>query len=79
LQVSTIQPEGEALRKAVRFVSDALREDPDRAPGPLLDEAARRFDLDPLQADYLARFHAGARRRDPDGDRDGGGDGGAAQ
>lgn len=76
--MSTIQPEGAALRKAVRFVSDALRDDPGRPLGPVIDEAARRFDLDPLQAEYLARFHETARRRVPEDDEEGG-DGGAAQ
>lgn len=62
--MSDIQPEGEALRKAVRFVSDALREDPDRALGPVIDEAALRFDLSPKQTDYLHRFYREARSRD---------------
>ncbi len=49
-------PEGEALRKAVRFVSDAIREDPERPLAPLLDEASRRFDLSPREAELLADF-----------------------
>jgi len=62
--MSTLQPEGESMRRAIRFVSDALREDPERPLGPVIDEAALRFDLDPRQADYLIEFYRRARRSD---------------
>ncbi len=48
-----ILPEGESLRRAVRWLDERRRDEPD-APRPrLIDEAARRFDLDPLQTDFL--------------------------
>jgi len=56
-----IQPEGEAMRRAIRFVSEALRDDPDRPLAPLLEQATLRFDLDPRQADFLIEFHQKAR------------------
>jgi len=59
--MSSMQPEGEAMRRAVRFVSDALREDPERPLGSLVDEAALRFDLDPRQTEYLLDFQRRAR------------------
>lgn len=61
--MSNIQPEGESMRRAIRFVSDALRDDPDRALGPVIDEASLRFDLDPKQAAYLTNFYREARKR----------------
>ena len=60
-------PEGEALRKAVRFVSDAIRSDPGRPLGPLIDEAARRFDLSPRESELLADFCLKAHGRSGDG------------
>ncbi len=65
-------PEGEALRRAVRFVSDALRERPGRPLGPLIDEACRRFDLSPRDCELLADFCRKAHGR-PAAERGGGG------
>jgi hypothetical protein len=48
-----ILPEGEALRRAVRWLDQRRREEPDAPRQKLIDEAAQRFDLDPLQADFL--------------------------
>lgn len=61
--MSDILPEGESMRKAVRFVSDALRADPDHALGPVVDAAALRFDLTPKQTEYLVDFYREARKR----------------
>jgi hypothetical protein len=49
------------MRRAIRFVSDALRDDPDRPLGPVIDEAALRFDLDPRQTEFLIDFYRKAR------------------
>lgn len=57
-----IQPEGEAMRRAIRFVSEAVAADPDRPLAPLLEQATLRFDLDPRQADFLIEFFRKARR-----------------
>lgn len=59
--MSTIQPEGEKLRRAVRYVSDHLVDDPEREVMALVQEASLRFDLDPNQAEYLIRFYKEAR------------------
>ena len=48
-------PEGEELRRAVRWVSDQRREDPAKKLATLVDEAAQRFDLSPLEAEWLWR------------------------
>ena len=55
--MSEITPTGEALRRAVRFVSDQLRENEDKPLLPLVDEASQRFDLTPKQSEYLIRFY----------------------
>jgi hypothetical protein len=55
--MSELLPEGESMRRAVRWVSDQLREDPDQRLGPLLDRAMRRFDLTPAQCERLLAFY----------------------
>lgn len=54
-------PKGEALRRAVRWISSQREEDPQRALGPLLNDATLRFDLTPAQAEGLAAFYRGGR------------------
>ena len=43
------------LKRALAWVLDRLADDPTAKRGPLVDEAARRFDLSPLEADFLLR------------------------
>jgi len=54
---------GEApIKQAVRWIEDQLREHPDTDRVTLVDEAARRFDLSPLDSDFLVR-HLAERHR----------------
>jgi hypothetical protein len=46
-------PEGEDLRRAVKWVTDMLRELPGRTVQPLVREAIFRFDLSPRDAEFL--------------------------
>ena len=48
-----IQPHGEALRQAVRWLSERRRDSPGAGLAGLLSEAARRFDLSPLEEQFL--------------------------
>ena len=57
----SVLPRGEKLRRAVRWVSDRRREDPELALGPLLGQAALRFDLSPAESEYLLSFCREAR------------------
>jgi hypothetical protein len=61
--MSEITPTGESLRRAVRYVSDQLREDADKPLLSLVDEASQRFDLTPKQSEYLIRFYREALQR----------------
>jgi hypothetical protein len=50
---------GEApVKQAVKWLDDRLRENPKADRMTLIDEAARRFDLSPLDAEFLARHLA---------------------
>ena len=43
------------LKKAIDWISQRRRENPSATLATLVDEACRRFDLDPIQADFLHR------------------------
>lgn len=50
---------GEApVKQAVKWIDDRLRDDPRADRAALVDEASRRFDLSPLDADFLYRHLA---------------------
>ena len=50
-------PEGEDLRRAVQWISSHLLEDPECAILPLVNEAIFRFDLSPMDAEFLIGFY----------------------
>ena len=55
---------GEApIKQAVKWIDDRLADDPRADRLRLVDEASRRFDLTPLDADFLYRHLA--ERRNP--------------
>jgi hypothetical protein len=56
---------GEApIKQAVAWIDDRLRDEPGADRLWLVDEAARRFDLSPLDTEFLTR-HLAERRRTP--------------
>lgn len=50
-----IQPEGEDLRKAVKWVSEERKFSPEKALKTIIHEACMKFDLSPLDEDFLHR------------------------
>lgn len=48
-----MMPSGESLRRALRWCDEQVRDDPKRDRAKVVDEAAVRFDLTPLEADFL--------------------------
>jgi hypothetical protein len=54
----TIQPEGENLRNAVKWISEKRKESPDTPLSKLIAEAGARFNLSPKDAEFLARGEA---------------------
>lgn len=59
-------PKGEKLRRAVRWISEHVAEDPERPLMQLVDAATLRFDLTPREAEYLIAFYRDARRDEGD-------------
>ncbi len=54
--MSTVQPDGEALKKAIQWISEKRKQDPKADPIPFADQAAFRFDLSPKDSEFLLRF-----------------------
>jgi len=52
----SIQPKGEALRQAVKWVSEERKLNPEKSFVHLIDEACLKFDLTPNDAKTLAKF-----------------------
>jgi hypothetical protein len=56
---------GEAkIKQAVKWIDDRLHDDPKADRMRLIDEASRRFDLSPLDTEFLLR-HLAERGRTP--------------
>ena len=51
----TIQPQGEDLRKAVKWVSEERKFNPEKELKAVIEEACMKFDLSPKDADFLLR------------------------
>jgi len=51
-----IQPEGEQLRKAIRWISEKLQNREGATLSQLLAEACLKFDLSPADSEFLMRF-----------------------
>jgi hypothetical protein len=50
---------GEApIKQAIKWIDEQLRDQPEADRMKLVDEAGRRFDLTPLDADFLIRHLA---------------------
>lgn len=55
--MTNVMPEGDAIRKAVRWISAELEEDPKRPLQKLVNDAVNRFDLSPKEAEFLIEFY----------------------
>lgn len=54
----SILPEGEQLRRAVKWISDERLENPGANVSKLVGEACLKFDLPPKDAEFLVKFFA---------------------
>ena len=54
--MTTVQPEGEDLRKAVKWISEERKFNPEAQTSKLIEEACLKFDLSPMDAEYLLNF-----------------------
>jgi len=51
-----VMPEGEDLRRAIKWISGYLKDEPGRSVQPLVKEAIFKFDLSPKDSDFLMNF-----------------------
>ncbi|MCG2720566.1 MAG: hypothetical protein L6290_00910 [Thermodesulfovibrionales bacterium] len=54
----SILPEGESIRRAVKWISDERIDNPDASVSKLVGEACLKFDLAPKDAEFLMKFLA---------------------
>ena len=54
--MSTIQPEGEHFREAVKWIGSQRMEHPKTSLTQLIDQAGLKFNLTPIEADCLSRM-----------------------
>jgi len=50
-----LKPKGEKLRNAVRWISEVIKEDPQKDRKVVICEAEIRFDLSPKECEFLNR------------------------
>jgi len=55
----SIQPKGESLRKAVKWISDERTLNPGKNLQLIVDEASMKFNLSPKDSQFLSRFVKG--------------------
>jgi hypothetical protein len=53
----SLVPEGERVRRALRWIADRRLEKPDAPAVRLVDEAALRFDLTPVECEFLLELN----------------------
>jgi len=54
--MTTVQPQGEDIRKAVKWISEERKYNPEAVLSKLIEEACLKFDLSPMDAEYLRNF-----------------------
>ncbi|MFH1981137.1 MAG: hypothetical protein ABIL58_04795 [Pseudomonadota bacterium] len=51
----SIQPSGDHLRNAVKWISEARKANPEKPLKKIINEAGAKFNLSPAEMEYLAR------------------------
>lgn len=57
MEMATIQPKGQKVRQAVKWISEKCREDEGNEFGVLIEEASLRFNLSPKEEIFLRAFY----------------------
>ena len=55
--MSTIMPQGESMRKAIKWISEQIQNNADSNISKLINEASDRFDLSPNEGSFLINFY----------------------
>ena len=62
----SVLPEGEQLRRAIKWISDQRTENPNAGLPALIGQACLKFDLSPKDSDLLSNFYAEQRKTQQD-------------
>lgn len=54
--MATIQPQGEEIRKAVKWISEERQAGTKTDNNRLVEEAAIKFNLSPMDVEFLTKF-----------------------
>ncbi len=57
--MAVIQPKGEKLRQAVRWISEQRQQGPEQDMAGLIEQASVRFNLSPKEESFLNDFFGG--------------------
>ena len=55
--MTTLEPKGEKTRQAVKWISAELLDDPKKQISKLIQEAALKFNLSPVDEEFLVSFY----------------------
>ena len=55
--MSTIMPQGESMRKAIKWISEQIQNNADSNISKLINAASVRFDLSPNEGSFLINFY----------------------
>ena len=66
--MASMQPKGEKIRNAVKWISQSLQEDPAKPLRKLIEEACQKFNLSPLDEESLVAFYR--EKKGTSGDND---------
>ncbi|MHB8907270.1 MAG: hypothetical protein ACYDAA_00100 [Syntrophales bacterium] len=56
MTMTTMMPEGEDIRRAIKWISGRREEAPELPLASLIEEAVFQFDLSPLDQEFLTGF-----------------------
>jgi len=62
MSMTTIMPEGEDIRRAIKWISARREDAPEMPLQKLIEEAAFQFDLSPLDQEFLTGFFGSSMR-----------------
>ena len=54
--MSDTMPPGEDIRRAVKWISEQVKTDPSQSRLKVIEQAVFKFDLSPLDAEFLMNF-----------------------
>ncbi len=54
--MATIMPDSDDVQRAIKWISQSLEEKPDQSVAKLVEQAVFKFDLSPVDSEFLIGF-----------------------